>query len=54
MKDYIRAIWADRLCNWRIETMGGYILDDFTTWDPRNITKFLCRKDIILLETDSD
>ena len=58
MKDYIRDItailWADRLCNWRSETMGGYILDDFPTWDPRNLTKFLCRKDVILLETDSD
>ena len=45
---------CDRLCMWRNETLGGYVLDDFPNWDPRDLTKFLCRKDIILLETDSE
>ena len=43
---------CDALCHWRAETLGGYVLDEFPEWDPRNLVQFIRHKEIILLETD--
>ena len=45
---------CDRLCNWRAETLGAYVLDEFPEWEPKSLNKFLSRKEIILLETDDE
>ena len=43
---------CDRLCMWRGETLGAYILDEFPEWDVLSLRKFLNHKLIILLETE--
>ena len=45
---------CDRLCNWRAETLGQYILEEFPGWNPLPLIKFLGHKMITLLETDED
>ena len=45
---------CDRLIQWRVSTLGAYLLDQFPKWDPKDLAKFLCKKEIILLETESD
>ena len=45
---------CDRLSYWRASTLGAYLLDEFPKWDPQSLTKFLSRKEIILLETETD
>ena len=43
---------CERLCNWRAETLGHYVLDEYIGWHPRPLIKFLKHKLIILLEVD--
>ena len=45
---------CDRLCLWRTETFGNFVLDEYPQWDPRDLSKFLSRKDIILLESEPE
>lgn len=45
---------CDRLCNWRASTLGAYVLDEYPNWKPCDLAKFLSRKEIILLETETD
>ena len=43
---------CERLCLWRIECFGDYLLDEVPTWEVQSLTKILSRKDLILLETE--
>ena len=43
---------CEKLCQWRADILGNYILDDFPSWDPHNLAKFISHKEIILLETE--
>ena len=43
---------CETLCQWRLATLGGYVLDEFPQWEVQNLAKFLSHKEIILSETD--
>ena len=45
---------CDRLCQWRAENLGVYILGEYPQWEPKSMAKFLARKEIILLETEDE
>ena len=45
---------CDRLDLWRSETFGSFALDEYPEWDPRDLSRFLSRKALILLETEHE
>ena len=44
----------ERLCIWRSDTLGDFMLPEYSEWQPECLRKFLSSRIIISLETDDD
>ena len=44
--------YCEAFSSWRLSILGQFELDEFPSWEPKTLAKFLSHRDIILLESD--